>query len=681
MLRLASTRITLDSSDVRWHVHRHEKRLARLEEEKPATDVPGESSSQPQSPRPRHEHPLRTRQRSPDEIPIYSDEPVPRDSQAFWDRIVADAGTPARLHQQSLARSPQLIVPSNSFLENNGSVRLSVRGENEDDEAQSHDLDSLQELSISPRSPVSDASETLTEVESHLPARSLPSLDREEDRPQPLQSHQSSSEHSDSSAKTEVGSDATLDSHPFRSPKNRGLNSQAPWFGQMDVDGPSDAAPSRQHHRSTSSLQDPEPGSFGMPFGAQARKAELAASRNASVAHSRISIPSASSQAQYTGDHSVQHSRTRSGGFQRSRLYISEAAASSSPDKRPRSPAASRDEPDELNLLSLPPRRRNKYKQRSETYSYVASEASEAATARIESPQFALATDNPFEVSRDRNLQAEPSNAGGNVRAYDDYTLSSPPGPIHYHSNSSFSSPRNTQRYQTTSSRYSGSNLSHSRHSSSTYPHDTSPYSRNASSMELPYIANASTHTSPNPLRRPFDPLPRLFSGGPRTPSATAAFAPNMPAADENGRQPSSPYIPSTPTRSLSATSVQQTPTRLSIYNDSLPAHVQPQTPVGLPRNGLPLQNPFFTAPARAGSRITSRAAGWLHSAFATPSRVERGADIVNWERSNEQENVGVEVEAARLERRMERMERMEDERRMRRSGSGRGWRMSDWEG
>lgn len=685
MLRLASTRITLDSSDVQWHVRRHEKRLAKLEE-KPVTDVPSESSSQPQSPGPRHEHPSRTRQRSPEEIQIFSDEPVPRDSQAFWNRIVADAGTSARLHQRPLARSPRVIVPSNTFLESNGSIRLSVRGEDEDEQAQRRDLGSPQELLTSPRSPVSDVSETSTTIQSHLIPLPLPSLDRDENHSQPPQSRQSSSEQSDSSAKTEVGSDAAFDNHPSTSPVSRGVSPQAPWPSQMDVDGPSDIAPSLQHHRSTSSLQDPDPGSVGMPFGAQARKAELAASRNASMAGStarmdpRVSMPRAF-HAEYPGDQPMQHNRTRSGGFQRSRLYISEAAASSSPDKRPRSPAESRDESDKLNLLSLPPRRRKRYKQRSETYSYVASEASEATTARIESLQSALATDNPFEVSRDGRLQAEPFNAGGNVGAYGDYSLSSPPGTVHYHTNGYFSSPGNSQHHQPVSSPYSGSNLSHSRPSSSTYPHGMSPHSHNASSIELPYIPNASTHISPNPLRRPFEPLPRVFSVGPRTPSASAAsaFAPNTPTADENGRHSSSPYILSTPPRSVSATSIHQTPTRLSIYNDSIPAYVQPQTPLGLPRNGLPLQNPFFTAPVRAGSRITSRAAGWLHSAFATPSRVGRGEETVSWERSNEQENVGVEVEAARFERRMERME--EEGRRMRRSRSGRGWRMSDWEG
>ncbi|KAL8762591.1 MAG: hypothetical protein Q9184_001445 [Pyrenodesmia sp. 2 TL-2023] len=626
-------------------------------------------------------------QRSSEESPIFSDEPVPRDSQAFWDRIVADAGTSARLHQQPLARSPQVIVPSNTFLENNGSIRLSVRGEDEHEheQAQRLDLGSPPEMLTSPRSPVSDVSETSTEVEPHMTSLLLLSLDRVENDSHTRQSRQSSSEPSDSSAKTGVGSHATLGNHPFKSLVSRGVSPQGPWPSQMDVDGPSDTAPSLQHYRSTSSLHDPDPASVGMPFGAQARKAELAASRNASMADStarmefRVLTPGAL-QAEYTRAQPTQHNRTRSGGFQRSRLYISEAAASSSPDKRPRSPAESRDEPDKLNLLSLPPRRRKRYKQRSETYSYVASEASEATTAQIESSHSALATNNPFEVSRDGNLQSEPCNAGGNLGAYGDYTLSLPTRPIRDHTNSSFSSPGNSQQHQPFSSPYSGSNLAHSRHSSSTYLHGRSPHSHNASSIELPYITNTSTHISPNPLRRPFEPLPRVFSVGPRTPSASAAsaFAPNTPAADENGRHPGSPYILSTPPRSVSATSIQQTPTRLSIYNDSLPPNMQPQTPLGLPRNGLPLQNPFFTAPARGGSRITSRAAGWLHSAFATPSRVERGEEIVSWERNNEQENVGVDVEAARLERRRE---RMEEQRSMRRSGSGRGWRMSDWEG
>ncbi|KAI4125875.1 MAG: hypothetical protein LQ338_004040 [Usnochroma carphineum] len=613
MLRLASTRLTLDSSDVSWHVRRHERRLAKLKAGKPARVSTDRPIAKPQTPEPRHEHfadelPKRSKTRaSPEHIPIYSDEPVPRDAQAFWDHILAEAASSGRVHQEPLARSPRVIVPSDTFLENHASVHLSIRGENGDEQDQARNNGPLQELLISPRSPVSDISEPSTEIRSRLSPLSLPSLDGDENHHQ-SQSRQSSSEQLDaySSTKQHIETEHGPDSHPFMSRQE----SESQWINQMDGDGPSDAAPSLHHHRSPSSLQDPEPGSVGMPFGAQARRAELAASRNMS------------------GSDPTQPRRTHSWGLQRSRLYISEVAASSSPDKHPKTPGQLNDQVphNEAGLLSLPPRRRKGYKRRSETYSLVASEAS---TTHAESMQAIFASNNPFNPTGDRNSPTEPVDL--------------------------VSSPGSVQHHQPTSSPYQRSSMSHPSHSSPTYPNGMSFHSRNSSSIELPYMPNASIHETPNPLRRPFERLPIPFSASSRIQSTNAALPPNTPTADENDCYPSSPYIPRTPPRSISSTSMTATPTRISIYDDSLPAYFQPQTPIGLPRNGLPrmsLQNPFFTAPARAGTRSGRGVTGWLYSAFATPSRVERRREVGVWRGRDEQENVSVEVEAERMERR-----------------------------
>ncbi|KAL8986291.1 MAG: hypothetical protein Q9177_004209 [Variospora cf. flavescens] len=288
MLRLAASRITLDSKDLALHLRRHEKRLEDGKQAKDGLPVP---NAQTQHFSPRFEHVpnelwgssrTRRRRRSPPEVPIYTDEPVPRDSQAFWDRIVADAGSSARIHQEPLARLPQVIVPSAASLENNGSVRLSIRGENEDGDEQNHSVLPSQHVLISPRSPVSESSSTpSTETLSNRSQLSSPSLDGEENRLQ-MRPRQRSLEQTElySSAKEDNDSDVTLENRQSRSPVEDSIDPQSPWANQMDLDGPSDVAPSLQHHRSTSSLQDPEPGSVGMPFGAQARKAELAASRN-----------------------------------------------------------------------------------------------------------------------------------------------------------------------------------------------------------------------------------------------------------------------------------------------------------------------------------------------------------------------------------------------------------------
>ncbi|KAI4152931.1 MAG: hypothetical protein L6R39_001712, partial [Caloplaca ligustica] len=563
MLRLTPTGITLDSSDVAWHVRRRERHLETLKETKPSKAAVNKPETPPQSPSPGREHavadelPARssTVQGSPEEIPIYSDEPVPRESQAFWDTILADAGTSVSVHQESLARSPQLVVPSDAFLENIGSVRLSVRG-NEDEPDQVRNAARPQELLISPRSPISDASDPSTEIQSRLSPLSLPSLDDDENHEQ-RQPGQSSYEQPDPYPLTneDVDMDLAPDNHPFRSRQK----SESGWANPLDVDGPSDAVPAPHHHRSTSSLQDPEPGSVGMPFGAQARKAELAASRD---------VP---------GSYGTQHLRSRSGGLQRSRLYISEAAASSSPDKRQEPPDNLSDEApvDDVEILSVPPRRRKGYKRRSETYSHVASEAS---TTHVENSPAVLARSNPFDRFRYVPPPAEAVNPT--------------------------SSPRYIQQHHhPTSSPYHRPSTSTSSHSSPTYPHGMSPHNRSNSLIDLPSLLAASFDETPNPLRRPFEPVPLPSIAGSRNPSTAAAFPPNHPTADENGRYPGSPYLPSTPPRSISSTSITNaTPTRISIYNDSLPAASQPQTPVGLPRNGLPpmaLQNPFYTAPAR----------------------------------------------------------------------------------
>ncbi|KAL9017698.1 MAG: hypothetical protein Q9185_004973 [Variospora sp. 1 TL-2023] len=574
MLRLAASRITLDSKDLALHLRRHEKRLEDGKQAKDGLLVP---NAQTQHFSPRLDDVsnelwgssrTRRRRRSPPEVPIYTDEPVPRDSQAFWDRIVADAGSSARIHQEPLARLPQVTVPSATSLENNGSVRLSIRGENEDEDEQNQGVHPTQEVLISPRSPVSDSSSTpSTETLSHRSQFSLPSLDGEENRLQ-LRPRECSFEQTElySSAKEDNDSDITLENRQSRSPVGDSIDPQSLWANQMDLDGPSDVAPRLQHHRSTSSLQDPEPASVGMPFGAQARKAELAASRNtASMTEGPLPYTESrdfglSSQTRYTDPPPAQHIRIRSGTLPRSQLYISEAAASSPPEKHRPSPAGPKDAgpADESYLLPVP-RRREREKRR-----------------------------------------------------------------------------------------------------------------------ELPY-------PPPNPLRRPYEPFRLPFRAVSRTSSTNAPFPPNYTPADENGRYPGSPYLPSTPPRSLSTTSIATAPTRISIYNDDHSPTAQPQTPVGLPRHGIPpmpLQNPFFTAPARAGSRIRQGAAGWLHSAFATPSRAERGREVEGWTGRRGQENASVEIEAQRRERR-ERVEEEEEEERSMGTGrtrSGRAWRMSDWE-
>ncbi|KAI4201312.1 MAG: hypothetical protein LQ350_003350 [Teloschistes chrysophthalmus] len=648
MLRLPSTRIELTSSDVDWHIKHQKRRLARLEKGLPLTSAPQKLDAKPQSSHPHRveSDDLFVRKRSRkqnEEIPIYSDEPVPQESQAFWDRVLVEAGTFAKVHQASLARSPQVIIPSDSFFENNGSVQASVRGQNDDDRDRGSNRGVVEETLLSPRSPISGSdSSAATQIQSCLTPVSYGSETDDDDRRQMPPFH---------------NSPEPLDLPPLESYKGdykatslsnsgipNGRHARNSWANQMDVDGPSDiTAPMLRHHTSTSSLQYQGLSSAGMPFGAHARKAELAASRR-SITHSeansamQLANEGSSGYSNQAGTHSQQHYRTTSEGLRRSRLYISEAAASSSPHKHqePRPELASPEDAEEPNPLDLLTRRRKTYKRRSESPSYVQSYAS----AHHEYAQEA---------------EASSSNA---VRQLSD----------HYQQMEVGDHP-------------------------STYLNDMSPHSRDNSWTSFLINPFLSTRTNPTLPSQAFHPLPLDFGASSRNLSASYN---NLPSDENTLVTPhQSSSIPSTPPRSAS---VHSTPTRLSIYNDALPAHSQPQTPIGLPRNGLPFprlaRNPYFTAPARAGARIGRGFADRLQATFASPTRSATrrsggeadaggrrhgfigGAGGV-WR--HEQENVDVEVQARGMAR------RLEEERRGREGEwdgeRGGGWGGGEWEG
>lgn len=651
MLRLAPTRISLTSADLDWHVRRHEKRLAKSRNGETARTKAEGPKPQTQSSKYRPSigsDSMPTRHQRGNPVPIYSDEPVPQDSeesQPFWGGILAEVGAVARGNQTTAFRSH----PPETFLENSGAVRLSVQRQEENDRSQDGPLEDVQ---ISPRSPefhphspVSSSgswTSASTQIQSRRTPISLPAHYPDEDSAE-LQPSDSSNQELDLES---VGSNAHAIQTTTSMQAHR-THSQHSRVNQMDVDGSSDTGPYLHHYRSTSSLQDPGPGLRGMPFGAQARKAELAASRNASSSidpgspWSDVGTPDHSLWDGYSPSHSSHHTRTRSGGLPRSRLYISEVMASSSPEKRQRSAAGS-DHPVSSNGMgSVPTRVRKRYKRR-DSSSLVGSEASNDQTHTVYS---AYATENPF---------------GGPPR-------SSPPEPIPYDSVEDTSSPGNIQ---------------HSYHDSqllgspSAYPNSTSIYSSDYSSYDdLP-----SYDYSLLP-RQPFHPLPVPTIVTPRTPSNNNPLSFIPTSVSENDSHIRYPYAPTTPASRSS--SINLHPTHISIYNDSLPSYSQPQTPIGLPRNGLPRmyhQNPYYTAPARQGGPGPGRGRVVGNpDVFTTPTRAEgrQGLGVIGdgrpSERHNEQENVSVDIERERREQRNR-------ERGSWTGGRVRGWRISEWE-
>ncbi|KAL8779001.1 MAG: hypothetical protein Q9213_007150 [Squamulea squamosa] len=623
MLRLAPTRISLTSADLDWHIRRQGKRLVKVKNGEASTAKIDATKSSNQSPKYRSSIdselvPSRHHRSNP--VPIYSDEPVPQESEEsrpFWGGILADAGVLGRDNQATFVRSSRAASPADTFLGDNTSARAPVQDEDEND--WSHD-GALGELQISPRSP-----------ESH-----------------PLSPESTSG--SWTSASTQIQSRRTPISLPAQSPDEANavpwpLDSSDREVNQMDVDGSSDAGPSLHHYRSTSSLQDSEPALIGMPFGAQARRAELAASRSTYAdrsSYSNFSTPDRTVPGGYNPSPSSQHIRMRSGGLPRSRLYISEVVASSSPEKRQRSIIELDNPTPPDDTGSAPTRVRKRYKRR-ESSPYDASEASN------DPRQSAYTGENPF----------------------DGPPQSSPPESITHDLDDLFASAGGTQH------RYHGSqNLD----IPSAYPVSMSSQSHSYSSYN-----DLSSYDYSLLPRQPFHPLPSAPTSTPRTPSNS--LPPTYNPVDENAQSHRRHHHnPTTPTSQSS--SINLHPTHISIYNDSLPSHSQPQTPHGLPRNGLPrmsLQNPFYTAPARQGGGLGQRRgpAVWNPDVFMTPTRAEgrRNVGVIGdgrpmVMRNDDQENVSREVEAERRERR----EQGNRERGSWTAGRMRGWRISEWE-
>ncbi|KAL8712621.1 MAG: hypothetical protein Q9220_003152 [cf. Caloplaca sp. 1 TL-2023] len=644
----APTRITLSSSDTEWHAKRSQKRLSISKADAVSTHAGNELTLEAQSPRyggSKQADELFTRKgrrkAQTEEIQLYSDEPVPRDSQAFWDQILVEAGTSAAVRQSPRVTSPQPAAPFDDFLENNIAAQPSVQGQTRENQVAVRIPTGAPELLISPRSPVSEAdSEASVQKGSFTP----PSPPDHGDESRQAGSRTTSSEGLDLLS---VARDGVRIDHAYATDPPTSEETQDSSIHQMDLDGPSDSTPKPRHYRSSSSLRDPEPGSIGMPFSAQARKAELAASRNLSFASSvaDLTIPYVP-EAKLDPDHEENancipnsHGRTQSGGLPHSRLYIYESTAASSPERHQTTQAYLKtlQPSDGPESIVQNPRPRRTYRRRSQTYPYAESVDS---TGDGQSTEACYSITNPFNSSPNHCPQEGANNSQHRTPSQNqhlDHSFTP------QHGDNSLASPESVLHHPPASSPPLHSPGSRSRQSSSTNPYSPSPHTRNISSldsiMDLPSSPVGIRDFSTLP-RQPFQRSPITIFRSPenRTPSYNENNNHHQHPDTSLSRTPSI----TNPFSSDFLSSIHPTtPTRLSIYNDSIPAYSQPQTPVGLPRNGLPYmaaaaagRNPFFTAPV-ARRRMGRGAADWFSTAFATPSRRGRRGG------GGEQENPG----------------------------------------
>lgn len=527
MLRLAPTQIGIGSRDLTWHTERHEARQSRRTDGYPVEVIGSRGRAVPvktdkvKSKLPhRFARPLSTRiisTNSVDGADLISKNPVPRGSRIFWDNILADAGTPSGIKVQNVGRRPRIIEQSDESQGNARSAEASLEGNfNTPSEAyyaglfditsphqQSKKADVLHSNLSSDYNSACEYNENNRELSDNdfneqsrfdLPIRSSSLLLT------PGETEQGDSMIGHRGLFYRKDWDSCPDSLPYHR-RNLGTNADAESRSQFQ-----------------SSPQDPR---IATTKKSGQRKASDASKSNDMAAEpfGPFSLP------QLPFPRVVEDFRRRSNGLPRSPLHISQAVASSSPEKRPQTFSNNSDE-DVINspsLLNRPPRRRKTYKPRSESYPFEVSEQSLASSY----------ADDISENGETGYLSAKESSPRSSPPEYD---ISDQEGSI------------------------SSSPIAKLRLSPARSKRNTSPYS----------FRSLRTPIALPPLP------PRPFSATRRTPSGTIAL-------------PVSPVSPlSSPPPSPTRSSPSITPRRFRIYNDRLPASTQPQTPARLPRNGLP---------------------------------------------------------------------------------------------
>lgn len=659
MLRLNSTLISLEKKDLDWHIDRHHKRQAARSNAPPINVNNSLSKAQGNQQDLKSTNHTRYFPRlslsaeraclcSESDTALISSDPVPQDSKAFWDKVLAEAGTPTRT-QTTSSGNGRMFEPSDDWLETHRSSRASleesftdVQDQPDYDELLSGDLVSQQDDS------------------------------GEENSCQPR--HQSSDSFYSAPG---VGDDA-VDSNPVRTLEEPVLTSPrlsrfTSFFnrkaktddldersrhdaGCLELDGPSDFYQYHQKSPSSSSYSGLEAEINDGLYGNRRDRRTISSSLEAYVhredepetgnASAQAVVPPARALSPPTAlPQSVEALRRRSGALPRSPLYISQAAASSSPDKRQEGPSKpfSLDNEGASGLLTQPARRRKTYRPRSLSNSPGDTKNSAADMPYMDGPAVRQATSpnisslqdvrsNPYLVFMPAESATSEAGIGGTSsrHASNNYLRSSPPN-YYAHSNGSIqASPLSAHIDHPTSSPTTQTLFGHYRScSSGTSPefsnsHTPSP-SRNLSPYAQTFISQTGQRqTSPQlPLPPPFSAAHRIVSFNLSLPSSTTSSPPVITRTQESQISPLLTHNPPSsssnlPVPSISPHTPRRTPrTHFQIYNDAIPPTHQPQTPADVhPGRPRATQNPFNTDPARVAG-LPSRNA----RPFATPTR------------------------------------------------------------
>ena len=683
MLRLRPTQLRLDARDLTWHVDRHNERQT-LRASGPPTNV----ANRVRTPK-KKQHEFQS-QDSPYSLPpppaarraevidkhedsIISSDSVPHDSRSFWDRVLADVGTPTRTQTTSLGNAT-VIEPSDDFLENNHSSRASIEEDYnnclDDTDDEIHHSDDLRspfhdtEADVSSQWPIPSSSGSLDS------AKVDPSIDANKaDKEQTLPVDKVVNT---TSAKRRLSFNNFNFFHRKVTPDldgNSEINDHHS-FANREFDGHYRSHRSHDRSMSESSASsaggDLRDGMYG------SRRDRRTISTNLEAYVNGRSDADSSKSTHVSNDVATQRMLAtvpmprqfediprHASGLPRSSLYISQAAMSSSPHKTPDMTADRSKTSAPEGLLAFPPRRRKRYKPRSESYPFVSSEDLHiSALTQLDGTstfQMGHADLPSLTVSYPSTHDAVPTPPLG-IPVWDHHSAGASPAGTPDHeghtnggslgqaqTNYGWSSPRESHHDPIEIRSYRSFSSMGSHHTRIASPHSQmgtihpSPSRRNLSPFAEPFVPrSARRHASPQL------PLPPPFSATPRNLSWNSVHSSSV-----------SPHTPPSRLPSYSVSPVPHSHAHIPIYNDNLSPTTQPQTPADLSHNRIPplaTQNPFNTAPARPqdlGMR-DERLTNW--QAFGTPTR-RPSARTRNY-RHHEQENIGaVDAEERRLRR------------------------------
>ncbi|MCJ1244880.1 hypothetical protein MMC30_002081 [Trapelia coarctata] len=691
MLRLPASKIELGSRDLTWHIDRYQQRKDSHEKQTLAANLPARPDAHASyvntiGPLPLSQHqppglwPIPRRE--PADNDFFSYDPVPRNSQVYWDGVMASIGIPSSDERTASAADTAsewiASLPPPRTPDSPDSDRFYTddwRTEQSDDdtgsaqnlsETGSSQGTSSPKLSQSPEADSDD--ETVHLEEDHFPT---------------AESRQRRSYFTLRFA----GHDGGVDDESYNSSSS-----------QPDLNDSADIPQERYRQASTSSESRAEAHTYQNYFlHAQHSTGEIQQDNDESEIDTQLNEGFSAVSARWSEPNEqsttpplppnrvVDRFRSRSGGLPRSPLYRSHAIASSSPEKDSHvsSTRSSRSRLQSTGLLSQQPRRPNTEETRSERNSAAGPEAYqreepvgdnyqpqrrrqsyfqpldtrqlaelEAQMEAFELRNTALDRRNSFALDRedDYRVQADALSSPSMGRASPNHSImSSPPDRMGFDGTSL---PGSAIKRSQTSPGYDNPFLQSAAAAPSPVPLPP-PFSTKRRLVSF----NLGGHPLPqNPLTSPIHPSPSYphhTTGEVET--ETSSPDPLASSLRSSWRTPSytgqarSQHSSSPPQREYwdgpSPTEIAMlTPDRSAgpfrVYNDALPASSQPQTPVGLTRGGLNIM-PFYergayTAPVGTRARLDGMGGAGMGGLGSPRRRSERRR-----RRTSEQENGG----------------------------------------